>query len=71
VESYSVSKDNISVQNVHLVRIFQCKVFSQYGDFSTKYVVRKDMSVQYLVSKNILVVNIHPVRIFQSQIFIQ
>jgi hypothetical protein len=47
--------------NQQAVGIFQCKICSQYGYFSSKYSARRDISVQ----------NIQPVGIFQYKIFSQ
>ena len=54
-----------SVQNIQSVRIFQYKIFSGEGYFSTKYSVDKVISVQNTQS----VQNIQSVRIFQCKIF--
>jgi hypothetical protein len=53
------SKRVIAVQNIQSVGIFQYKIFCQYGCFSTKYEVSRDISAPIIQS----------VGIFQYKIF--
>jgi hypothetical protein len=65
-----VSQD-IPVQHIQQARIFQYKIFSQQGYFSTKYSASKDIPVQIFSKQGCSSTNIQQARVFRYKIFSQ